>query len=181
MEHKEAVNDSHAFERSKVKCKQEVIGLGVPADPTRQVGEYVDSETWNELIERGVPMIDTRNDYEVHLGTFENAIDPKTKRFKELPEWTEENLNPHTHKEVAMFCTGGVRCEKYSAWMLEQGFEKVYHLKGGVLQYLEDMPKERSKWQGECYVFDERVAVDHDLVPSADAENCPCLWPCFDD
>ena len=173
MEHKEAIYDRHGFERTKVKCKKELIGLGEYANPCEIVGEYVDSWQWNELIERGVPMVDTRNDYEVELGTFENAIDPKTKRFKELPEWTKANLDPNKEKEVAMFCTGGIRCEKYSSYLRAQGFEKVYHLKGGVLKYLEEMPQEESKWRGECYVFDERVAVDHDLNPSGDAEMCP--------
>lgn len=173
MEHKEALFEKHGFERTKVKRKKELIGLGVHANPCDIAGQYVDSEQWNELIERGVPMVDTRNDYEVEMGTFEGAIDPKTKRFKELPEWTKANLDPEKQGEVAMFCTGGIRCEKYSSYLRAQGFDKVYHLKGGVLKYLEDMPKDRSKWKGECYVFDERIAVDHDLNPSGDAEMCP--------
>lgn len=172
MEHKEAQYDRHGFERTKVKCKKELIGLGVHANPCEISGEYVDSWEWNKLIERGVPMVDTRNYYEVEMGTFENAIDPETKRFKELPEWTKANLDPSKQSEVAMFCTGGIRCEKYSSYLREQGFEKVYHLKGGVLKYLEDMPKEESKWQGECYVFDERGAVSHELEATNEPELC---------
>jgi UPF0176 protein len=107
------------------------------------------------------------------IGTFEGATDPKTKRFKELPKWTEENIDPKKHKRVAMFCTGGIRCEKYSAYMLEHGVEEVYHLKGGILKYLEEMPKEESKWNGSCYVFDERVSVGHGLEPTGEASICP--------
>lgn len=173
MEHKEATHHCHVFERTKVKCKNETIGIGEYCNPMEMVGEYVDSKDWNKLIERGVPMIDTRNDYEAHLGKFKNAIDPQTKRFKDLRKWTEENLDPAKDKEVAMYCTGGIRCEKYSSYLLSKGFEKVYHLKGGILQYLEDTPEEQSTWEGECYVFDERVAVKHGLEVSEDAENCP--------
>lgn len=172
LEHKEAVYEEHGFERTKVKCKKELIGLGAHANPMEIVGEYVEPQDWNELIAKGIPVIDTRNDYEVEMGTFEGATDPKTKRFKELPEWTEKNLDSSRDKEVAMFCTGGIRCEKYSSYLKEQGFDKVYHLKGGVLKYLEEIPKEESKWQGDCYVFDERVAVDHDLQATGDVENC---------
>ncbi|PIR31784.1 MAG: hypothetical protein COV36_06935 [Alphaproteobacteria bacterium CG11_big_fil_rev_8_21_14_0_20_44_7] len=173
MEHKEAFFDAHAFERTKVKCKSETIGLGAYANPIEKVGEYIEPKDWNSLLEKGIPVIDTRNDYEVHLGTFEGAINPNTKRFKELPSWTNDNLDPKRDKEVAMFCTGGIRCEKYSAYLLEQGFEKVYHLKGGVLKYLEEVPQNESKWKGDCYVFDERVAVKHDLSPSDEAAICP--------
>lgn len=173
MEHKEAFAEGHQFERTKVKCKDELIGLGAKANPNEIVGEYVEPKDWNALLEKGIPVIDTRNDYEVHLGTFEGAVDPKTKRFKDLPEWTNDNLDPDKQKEVAMFCTGGIRCEKYSSYLKAQGFEKVYHLKGGVLKYLEEIPEEESKWKGDCYVFDERVAVKHDLSPSDEASVCP--------
>lgn len=173
MEHKEAAAPEHQFERTKVKCKNELIGLGAEVNPNELVGEYVEPKDWNAILEKGIPVIDTRNDYEVDLGTFEGATDPKTKRFKDLPKWTNDNLNPNEQKEVAMFCTGGIRCEKYSSYLLQQGFEKVYHLKGGILKYLEEVPPEESKWQGECYVFDERVAVKHDLSPSEEAAVCP--------
>ena len=180
MEHKESYFTEHPFRKTKVKLKKELIGLGVPADPTEQVGTYVEAKDWNKILEMGIPVIDTRNEYEVHLGTFEGATDPKTKRFKELPEWTENNIDPKKHKKVAMFCTGGIRCEKYSAYMLSLGVEEVFHLKGGILKYLEDVPKEQSKWNGECYVFDERVAVGHGLEPSQEAAICPncghSLW-----
>lgn len=170
--HKEAVYERHGFERTKVKCKAELIGLGAHANPMEIVGEYVEPKDWNALISKGIPVIDTRNDYEVEMGTFEGATDPQTKRFKDLPEWTEKNLDANRDKEVAMFCTGGIRCEKYSSYLKEKGFEKVYHLKGGVLKYLEEIPKEESKWQGDCYVFDERIAVDHDLQATGIEERC---------
>lgn len=171
--HKEAHYERHGFERTKVKCKAELIGLGAYANPTETVGEYIEPQEWNELIAKGMPVIDTRNDYEVEMGTFKGATDPKTKRFKELVQWTEENLDPERDKEVAMFCTGGIRCEKYSSYLKAKGFEKVYHLKGGILRYLEEIPQTQSIWEGECYVFDERVAVDHNLQASGDAETCP--------
>lgn len=170
--HKEAKYERHGFERTKVKCKAELIGLGVPTFPAKIVGEYVEPSAWNALISKGMPLIDTRNDYEVEMGTFAGATDPKTKRFKDLVKWTEENLDPARDKEVAMFCTGGIRCEKYSSYLKAKGFDKVYHLKGGILRYLEEVPQTESTWNGECYVFDERVAVDHSLQPSGDAENC---------
>lgn len=173
LEHKESFYDEHPFGKTKVKLKKEIIGLGAHADPTEKAGTYVDAKDWNKILAMGIPVIDTRNAYEVNLGTFEGAIDPKTKRFKEMPKWTKENFNPKEHKQVAMFCTGGIRCEKYSAYMLEQGVEEVFHLKGGILKYLEEIPKEESKWQGECYVFDERVAVGHGLEPTEQASICP--------
>lgn len=180
LEHKESYYTEHPFGKTKVKLKKEIIGLGEHADPTENAGTYVEAKDWNRILEMGIPVIDTRNAYEVHLGTFEGAIDPKTKRFKELPKWTKENFKPREHKKVAMFCTGGIRCEKYSAYMLEQGVEEVFHLKGGILKYLEEIPKEQSKWHGECYVFDERVAVGHGLEPSETAAVCPncghSLW-----
>ena len=173
IDHKESFFTEHPFGKTKVKHKKELIGLGVKADPTEKVGKYVDSEEWNKLLEEGIPVIDTRNEYEVIIGTFEGAIDPKTKRFKELPKWTEENIDPKKHKRVAMFCTGGIRCEKYSSYVMGLGVEEVFHLKGGILKYLEDMPVEKSKWNGSCYVFDERVAVGHGLEPSGEADRCP--------
>ena len=164
-----APDDQKTFYRMKVKLKKEIVTLGVEGiDPNRTVGTYVEPEEWNRLIEDpDVLLIDTRNDYEVEIGTFRGAVDPKTRSFREFPEYVKANLDPTVHRKVAMFCTGGIRCEKATAYMLEQGFEEVYHLKGGILKYLEEVPKEQSSWQGECYVFDHRVAVDHDLAPGS--------------
>ena len=173
MEHKESFFDRHPFERTKVKHKKELISLGANTDPTKHVGTYVEAKDWNELIAKGIPVIDTRNSYEYHIGTFEGATNPNTNRFREMADWTKENFNPKEHKEIAMFCTGGIRCEKYSAHMLDLGFEKVYHLKGGILKYLEQVPEEKSTWNGECYVFDERVAVGHGLEPTTQTNQCP--------
>lgn len=164
-----APEDQKTFYRMKVKLKKEIVTLGVEGvDPNRKVGTYVDPAEWNRLVEDpDVLLIDTRNDYEVELGTFRGAVDPHTASFRQFPEYVEKNLDPSRHRKVAMFCTGGIRCEKATAYMLEKGFEEVYHLKGGILKYLEEVPKEESAWQGECYVFDHRVAVNHDLVPGS--------------
>lgn len=178
LPYKSSFAPAHVFNRAKVKVKPSIISLGSEIDstidPTETVGEYVDPKDWNKLIEDPeVVLIDTRNDYEFYAGTFEGAVDPQITRFRELPEFVNENYDPKVHKKVAMFCTGGIRCEKSTAWMLEQGFEEVYHLKGGILKYLEEVPKEESKWTGDCYVFDERVGVNHDLAPSEEAKFCP--------
>ena len=160
---------SHAseqpFNRFKVRPKKELITLRKPeADPNQQVGEYVTPEEWNDLInDPEVLLVDTRNDYETKVGIFEGAVDPDMKIFTEFPDWVEENLDPAKHKKVAMFCTGGIRCEKASSYMLAHGFENVYHLKGGILKYLETIPADQSKWKGDCFVFDQRVAVGHGL------------------
>jgi UPF0176 protein len=160
---------SHAskqpFNRFKVRPKKELITLKKPeADPNKQVGEYVAPEDWNALInDPEVVLLDTRNDYETKVGIFEGAIDPNMKIFTEFPDWVEENLDPAKHKKVAMFCTGGIRCEKASAYMLAHGFENVYHLKGGILKYLETVNENDSKWKGDCFVFDQRVSVGHGL------------------
>lgn len=153
------------FNRFKVREKKELITLRKPeADPTKLVGEYIEPQDWNALIEDPeVVLIDTRNDYETKVGIFEGAVDPDIKVFTEFPEWVEKNLDPAKHKKVAMFCTGGIRCEKASSYMLAHGFENVYHLKGGILKYLEAIPADQSKWKGECFVFDQRVAVGHGL------------------
>ena len=162
---KESYDDDMPFYRTKVKLKKEIVTMGVEGiDPNRVVGTYVKPQDWNSLIEDpDVVLVDTRNDYEVGIGTFQGAIDPATKTFREFPQYVEENLNPKQHKKVAMFCTGGIRCEKSTAYLKEQGFDEVYHLEGGILKYLEEVPKEESLWQGECFVFDNRVTVDHDL------------------
>ena len=160
---------SHAsqtpFNRFKVRPKKELITLRKPeADPMKLVGEYVEPKDWNDLInDPDVILVDTRNDYETKVGIFEGAIDPDIKIFTEFPEWVEKNLDPAKDKKVAMFCTGGIRCEKASAYMLAHGFENVYHLKGGILDYLETIPADESKWEGDCFVFDHRVSVGHEL------------------
>ncbi len=158
------------FHRMKVRLKKEIVTLGKPiADPNRQVGTYVKPEDWNELIsDPEVIVVDTRNDYEVAIGTFEGAEDPKTASFREFPDWVEAlKTRAHNTKKpkVAMFCTGGIRCEKASSYMKAEGFDDVYHLEGGILKYLENVPEEESLWQGECFVFDQRVSVEHGLKP----------------
>ncbi|KAL0481197.1 hypothetical protein AKO1_012612 [Acrasis kona] len=165
IEHKESYCDVQPFRRTKVKLKKEIVNLGVDGvDPNNLVGHYVEPQEWNEIIsDPDVVLIDTRNDYEIKSGTFENALNPQTKRFSEFPTYIENNFNPSKHKKVAMFCTGGIRCEKASSYMLNQGFEKVYHLKGGILKYLETVPQEQSMYKGDCFVFDGRVTVKHDL------------------
>lgn len=173
FEHKVSHFAEQPFKRSKVKVKPELISLGAPSDPSVCVGEYVDSWAWNALISReDVITIDTRNDYEYRIGRFKGAINPNTRDFKEMVAFTAEQLNPERHPHVAMYCTGGIRCEKYSSYLLEQGFAHVYHLKGGILQYLADIPQEETLWEGSCFVFDERVAVRHDL--SADPAITMC-------
>ncbi len=155
------------FLRMKVRLKQEIVTLRAPeANPAKRVGTYVEPENWNTIIEEADIVIDTRNDYEVRIGTFEKAVNPETASFTEFKEYVEKNLSPKTHKKVAMFCTGGIRCEKASAYMLEKGFDQVWHLKGGILKYLETVPEEDSKWEGACFVFDERVALEHGLKES---------------
>lgn len=165
LKHKESYCDAQPFYRTKVKLKKEIVTLGVPGvDPNHRVGTYVEPKDWNALIaDPEVLLIDTRNDYEVAIGTFEGAIDPETRSFRQFPEFVRARFDPARHKKVAMFCTGGIRCEKASSFMLEAGFEQVFHLKGGILKYLEEVPEEQSKWHGECFVFDNRVTVRHDL------------------
>lgn len=165
LEHKQSTADSQPFDRLKVKLKREIVTLGVPeVDPTQQVGTYVDPKEWNALLsDPEVVVIDTRNQYEVDIGTFQGAANPQTRSFRQFPDYVQQQLDPQRHKKVAMFCTGGIRCEKASSFMLSQGFEQVYHLKGGILKYLEEVPPEESLWQGECFVFDQRVAVQHGL------------------
>jgi UPF0176 protein len=153
------------FYRTKVKLKKEIVTMGVEGiDPRHVVGTYVKPKDWNTLIsDPEVLLIDTRNDYEIGIGTFEGAIDPDTKTFREFPQYVKDNLDPDKHKKVAMFCTGGIRCEKSTAYLKEQGFDNVYHLEGGILKYLEEIEEKDSMWQGECFVFDNRVAVNHQL------------------
>ncbi len=165
LEHKESYADEMPFTRIKVKLKKEIVTLGVAGiNPNEKVGTYVAPEDWNALIsDPDVVLIDTRNGYECDIGTFRGAIDPKTTTFREFPAYVSKNFNPGKHKKVAMFCTGGIRCEKASSLMVEQGFEQVYHLQGGILKYLEKIPPAESLWEGECFVFDQRISVGHGL------------------
>lgn len=165
LEHKESFSDRHPFLRLKIKLKQEIVTLGVPfVDPNEVVGTYVAPQDWNALIsDPEVVVIDTRNDYEVAIGSFQGAIDPRTRSFREFPRYVAEHLDPAKHRKVAMFCTGGIRCEKSTAFLKAEGIEDVYHLQGGILKYLETVPAEESLWEGECFVFDQRVTVRHGL------------------
>jgi UPF0176 protein len=173
LEHKESYADEMPFVRMKVKLKKEIVTLGVPGiNPNLKVGTYVAPEDWNALIsDPDVVLIDTRNGYECDIGTFRGAIDPGTETFREFPGYISRNFNPGKHKKVAMFCTGGIRCEKASSYMLEQGFEQVYHLQGGILKYLEKIPAAESLWEGECFVFDQRISVGHGLK-AGEYEQC---------
>ena len=165
LEHKESVASLPPFPRMKVKLKKEIVTMGQPdVDPKARVGHYVDAKDWNALIASpDVAVIDTRNDYEVGIGTFKGAIDPQTKSFRDFPEWWRNNKERFQNKRIAMFCTGGIRCEKSTNYLLGQGVEEVYHLKGGILKYLEDVSQKDSSWEGDCFVFDARVSVGHGL------------------
>ena len=190
FEHKESLHDAQPFGKAKVRLKKELISLGEPISPRQaprergsqaayrpplkagDTGTYVEAKDWNKLIsDPNVILLDARNAYETHLGMFENAVDPKTKNFKELPAFVRKNLK-NKKQEIATYCTGGIRCEKLTAWMKQEGFENVYHLKGGILKYLEEIPAEENIFRGECYVFDERIAVGHGLLPSSTASMC---------
>ena len=167
------------FLRTKVKLKKEIVTMGCEdIDPNRSVGTYVKPQDWNQLIsDPDVLLIDTRNDYEVEIGTFKNAINPDTESFREFPTYADKNLDKEKHKKVAMFCTGGIRCEKSTAYLKEQGFEEVYHLQGGILKYLEEVPEDESLWEGECFVFDDRVAVNHQLEKGQYDQCHACRYP----
>ena len=179
IHYKESWASEQVFHRMKVRLKKEIVTLGVEGiDPNLICGEHVKPEDWNALISRDdVRLVDTRNDYEYELGSFSGAEDPRTGSFREFPEWVTNNLDPEKDEHVAMFCTGGIRCEKSTAYLLEQGFKNVYHLDGGILSYLEKVDQDKTLWQGECFVFDHRVTVDHDLN-AGDYELCPaCRMP----
>lgn len=167
MTHKESFADFIPFNRMKVRLKKEIVKIGLPdVDPNDGVGTYVPAQDWNALIsDPEVILIDTRNDFEYKVGTFRGAVNPETESFGEFPAYVSENLDPNKHKKVAMFCTGGIRCEKATAYLLKQGFENVYHLKDGILKYLEVMSSDESLWDGECFVFDKRVTLTHALKP----------------
>lgn len=176
---KKSYHDEQPFYRTKVKLKKEIVTMGVDSvNPLRSVGTYIEPKDWNQLVSQpDVLLLDTRNDYEVEIGTFKGAVNPNTQTFREFPEYVKHHLEPDQHKKVAMFCTGGIRCEKSTAYLKDMGFEEVYHLKGGILQYLQDVPKEQSLWQGDCFVFDNRVAVNHDLEKSHYDQCYGCRFP----
>lgn len=176
---KESYDNDQPFYRMKVKLKKEIVTLGVPGvSPVKQVGTYVRPEQWNDVIsDPEVLVIDTRNDYEVAVGKFTNAVDPHTKTFRQFPDYVKQNIDASKYKKVAMYCTGGIRCEKASAYMLSQGFDEVYHLQGGILKYLETVPQEQSLWQGECFVFDNRVTVNHALEAGSYNQCYGCRRP----
>ncbi|RKF17217.1 rhodanese-related sulfurtransferase [Roseovarius spongiae] len=165
LEHKESTSATQPFGRLRVRLKAEIVTMGrEDVDPRAGTGHYVDPADWNALIKApDVAVIDTRNDYEVAIGTFEGAIDPETESFRDFPAWWEANKHRFHNKRIAMFCTGGIRCEKSTNYLLGQGVEDVYHLKGGILKYLEEVPEDQSAWRGECFVFDGRVSVGHGL------------------
>jgi len=176
---KESTCDEIPFKRSRVRLKREIVTMGVTGiDPNQTVGTYVSPQQWNELIDDpDVTVIDTRNDYEIAIGTFQRAMNPQTHSFREFPKFVEEQLDPARHKKVAMFCTGGIRCEKSTALLKQRGFDQVFHLRGGILKYLEEVPPEESRWQGDCFVFDKRVSVGHGLQVGEHVMCFGCGWP----
>lgn len=179
LSYKESITTEMPFMRTRVKLKKEIVTMGVVGtDPTTLNGQRVDPKDWNDLIsDPEVILIDTRNDYEIGIGTFKNAISPETETFREFPDYVKQNLDPEKHKKVAMFCTGGIRCEKSTNYLLSQGFDQVFHLNGGVLKYLEEIPQEESLWEGECFVFDGRVSVDHNLEEGLYEQCFACRMP----
>lgn len=181
LEWKESFSDTPPFGKMKVRLKREIVTMGQPdVDPKARVGNYVDATDWNDLIGRDdVAVIDTRNDYEVAIGTFDGAIDPETSTFGEFPAWWEANKDRFHNKKIAMFCTGGIRCEKSTNYLLGQGVDDVFHLKGGILKYLEEVPEAQSTWQGDCFVFDNRVSVGHGLKVGPHQLCHACRRPLF--
>lgn len=179
LDHKESFNDSNPFYRTKVRLKKEIVTLGVKGiDPRHSAGTYVEPQDWNALIsDPETVLIDTRNDYEIGIGTFKNALNPETESFRDFPNYVKQTLDPSKPQKIAMFCTGGIRCEKSTAYLKEQGFSDVYHLKGGILKYLEEVPENESLWEGECFVFDNRVAVDHALAKGSYDQCHACRMP----
>ena len=179
LDHKESVSEELPFKRSRVKLKKEIVTMGIEGiDPQQAAGTYVDPQDWNRLIaDHSVLLVDTRNDYECEVGTFEGAVNPNTASFREFPEFAKQHLDKTKHTKVAMFCTGGIRCEKSTAYLRQQGFDEVYHLRGGILKYLEKVPENESKWRGECFVFDDRVTVNHQLEPGSFDQCHGCRRP----
>lgn len=183
LHYKMSYTDAPAFYRMKVKLKKEIVTMGVAGvDPNKAVGTYVAPSDWNDLIASpDVMLLDTRNDYEFVVGTFKSAVNPDINTFREFPQYIKENLDSEKHKRVALFCTGGIRCEKATSYLLEQGFEEVYHLQGGILKYLEEVPQQESLWQGECFVFDNRVTVNHKLEQGQYDQCHGCRRPITED
>ena len=179
IDYKLSYSNENPFYRTKVRLKKEIVTMGQTSiKPQHLTGTYIEPELWNNLIEdNDTILIDTRNEYEIGIGTFKNSINPHTKSFRDFPAFADKNLNPKKHKKVAMFCTGGIRCEKSTAYLKQKGFEQVYHLKGGILNYLKKIPKKESKWIGECFVFDNRVSVDHDLKKGTFDQCHACRMP----
>ena len=183
LEIKFSHSETTPFKRLKVKLKKEIVTLGVEhIDPLSSVGTYIAPQDWNALIsDPDVVLIDTRNNYEYEIGSFKGAINPNTETFREFPTYTKDNLEQYRGKKVAMFCTGGIRCEKSTAYLKSQGFDTVYHLQGGILKYLEEMDEEQSLWEGECFVFDDRVAVKHNLEQGQYDQCHACRYPITDE
>jgi UPF0176 protein len=183
LEHKESLSDELPFHRMKVKLKKEIVTMGQPNIKPIETSEVrVDPKDWNALIsDPDVLVIDTRNEYEYQIGSFKNAVSPDTTNFREFPDYVTNNLDPEKNKKVAMFCTGGIRCEKACAYMKEQGFDEVYQLNGGILKYLEEVSQEESLWEGECFVFDSRVSVDHELAEGSYHQCFACRRPISDE
>ncbi len=179
LEVKESTAATYPFARLKIRLKQEIVTFGKPeVEPLQQVGTYVKPQDWNQLIrDPDVTVIDARNDYEVAIGSFPGAKNPQTESFREFPDYVKQHLDPQTHPKVAMFCTGGIRCEKATAFMLQQGFQEVYHLQGGILTYLAEIPDHESLWEGECFVFDQRIAVKQGLAPGSYQLCNVCGYP----
>ncbi len=172
FENKESSSENPPFIRTKVRLKKELISMGKPANPLKP-GTHLNSKAWNELLaDPNTILVDSRNSYETHLGKFKGAIVPNIPNFKHLPDFINAQQIDKKKAKIATYCTGGIRCERLTAWLLEEGYEEVYHLKGGILKYLEEVPEEKSLWEGECYVFDKRVAVGHGLVPTTTASMC---------
>ncbi len=180
---RESYTDCSPYDRLKVRLKREIVTLGIPeVDPSQQVGTYVSADEWNHLItDPDVLLIDTRNSYEVDIGTFQGAINPKTRSFREFPDYVQQHLKATQQQKVAMFCTGGIRCEKASAFLLSRGFKQVYHLQGGILKYLAEIPPEKSLWQGECFLFDQRIALTHGLEAGSYEMCLSCGHPISDE
>lgn len=179
LAHKESLAAGAPFHRMKVKLRQEIVSLGLPGvDPEQLRGEYVKPEDWNAEISRPDTLVlDVRNEYETGIGGFKNAVAPNTGTFREFPDYVEKNLNPEQHSRVAMYCTGGIRCEKASSYLLSRGFREVLQLQGGILNYLEKVDRDHSRWEGECFVFDSRVAVDHELAEGEFEQCFACRRP----
>lgn len=179
LAHKESLAAGAPFHRMKVKLRQEIVSLGLPGvDPEQLRGEYVKPEDWNAEISRPDTLVlDVRNEYETGIGGFKNAVAPNTGTFREFPDYVEKNLNPEQHSRVAMYCTGGIRCEKASSYLLSRGFREVVQLQGGILNYLEKVDRDHSRWEGECFVFDSRVAIDHELAEGEFEQCFACRRP----